>query len=103
MSARFGVASVIAGAPQRFYKEDGDGGPVELPPLPDLLKANEGNGPYADLSPGHAGSGRPSQIATERQHLPAGLARIHAPLRAAPVSPPTGPGRTSWIAAACYN
>lgn len=51
MSARFEVASVIAGAPQRFYKEDGDGGPVELPPLPDLLKANEGNGLYADLSP----------------------------------------------------
>jgi hypothetical protein len=51
MTARFEVASVIAGAPQRFYKEDGDSGPVELPRMPGLLKANAGNGLFAGLSP----------------------------------------------------
>jgi len=51
MTTRFEVASVIAGAPQRFYKEDGDSGPADLPPLPDLLKANADSGLFAGLSP----------------------------------------------------
>ncbi|WP_052096903.1 DUF1800 domain-containing protein [Achromobacter sp. RTa] len=49
MTTRFEVASVIAGAPQRFYKVGGDD-PTDLPPLPDLLKANAGNGLFAGLS-----------------------------------------------------
>lgn len=51
MTARFEVASAIAGAPQRLYREDGDAAPVSLPRIPDLLKANGGNGLFARLSP----------------------------------------------------
>jgi uncharacterized protein (DUF1800 family) len=51
MTTRFEVASVIAGAPQRFYQEGADRSPVELPRMPHLLKANAGNGLFADLSP----------------------------------------------------
>lgn len=42
MTARFEAASVIAGTPQRFYKEDGEDGKVELPPIPNLLQADAG-------------------------------------------------------------
>ncbi|WP_457987090.1 DUF1800 domain-containing protein [Achromobacter denitrificans] len=51
MTTRFEVASAIATAPQRFYKKDGDSGAAELPPVPDLLQANAGNGLFDGLSP----------------------------------------------------
>lgn len=51
MTARFEVARAIAAAPQAFYREGDDKGPVELPRLPDLLRENAGDGLFARLSP----------------------------------------------------
>ncbi|MCG2603641.1 MAG: DUF1800 domain-containing protein [Achromobacter sp.] len=51
MTARFEVARAIAAAPQAFYREGDDKGPVELPRLPDLLRENAADGLFARLSP----------------------------------------------------
>lgn len=50
MTARFETARAIAAAPQGFYREAGDKGRVDLPALPDLYRANAGNGLFARLS-----------------------------------------------------
>lgn len=51
MTARFEVARAIAAAPQAFFREGGDRGPVELPRIPDLLREHAGDGLFARLSP----------------------------------------------------
>lgn len=51
MTARFEVARAIAAAPQAFYREGDDKGPVELPRMPDLLRENADDGLFARLSP----------------------------------------------------
>jgi uncharacterized protein (DUF1800 family) len=50
MTARFEVASTIAGAPRVFYREKPDEQPPSVPRPPNLLKANAGNGLFSTLS-----------------------------------------------------
>jgi len=51
MTARFEVARAIAAGPQAFYREGDDKGPVDLPRMPDLLRADGADGLFAHLSP----------------------------------------------------
>ncbi|WP_313462224.1 DUF1800 domain-containing protein [Achromobacter sp.] len=51
MSTRFETASIIASAPQVFYRENPDERPQNVPQPPNLLKANESNGLLSALSP----------------------------------------------------
>jgi uncharacterized protein (DUF1800 family) len=50
MSVRFEVAGALVGASKALYQQDG-AAPANPPRLPNLLKANEGNGLFAGLSP----------------------------------------------------
>lgn len=51
MTTRFEIASVIAGAPQVFYRDSPDEQPANVPHPPNLLKANEDNGLFSAFSP----------------------------------------------------